>query len=576
MNRTNTFSLFGMALGLAATFAFAPSARASSFNWSDPGGNSGNWSTSTNWNPNALAGGPEATDTVIFANADESTTNITVNNTVDSGFGGAISILNFTDFEPSTTGYAYPVTLIPGNETLLVTNSFQVGGNLGTSTGTPASYACFYGAGTLKVTGPLFLVVDASSSGAGPCAYLNLAGLTNFVYNNPKGTFGVATNGGTLGTSSSATRVAGNLTLAYSNSITAGAIDLSCPSLSAAQGGAGLLTTSFGNFGTEPNGVQNNGGPLASGLPDVLTLGAGTNNINAGGIIVAANKNGFIVTNSGGGLRIRGVTGADSDANVNISVGIRNPGGGSGQTTGWLMLNGCPVNIKANNLILGDHLADSPTAAAGGNGLLAFDTGTISANSLLMADNIANNAAGTSVATGLIQVGPNGTFLIGAGQLFAMATATGSGPAVGFLVVSNGTMNCQGPIVMGVNTNSTPPSSPGFAYGIIQLIGSGTLNMGPNSYVGSQTNPISGLLLDTNSVFSISIPSASYTNVCVNNLAWPSPDNNLTLSVAAIPAGITNGEVFPFIHYNNLTNSIITTVGLYFVYEQQCYLRRFQ
>jgi hypothetical protein len=558
LNQKNTLSIFATTLAVAATCVFTLPARASSFTWNSP--SPGNWSTPANWNPTTPLAGPQATDTVIFANTDESTSPSTVNNTVDSGFLGAIATLQYSDLT-SSGSYVYPVTFIPLNKTLLVTNSMVVGGNIA-SANTQASYANFFGGGTLKVTGPLFLVANASSA-AGACAYLNLAGLTNFIYNNPNGNFGIATNGGPLGTGSSATRVGGAMTLAYSNNITAGSIILSSPSLAAAQGGPGLLTTSFANFGTEPNGVQNNTGPVASGTPEELVLGAGTNIINARGIVVAANKNGFIVTNSGGGLRIRGVSGADSDANVNITVGLRNPGGGSGQTTGWLMLNGCPVDIKANSLILGDHPTDNPSGAAGGNGLLEFDTGTISANSLLMADNLANNSASTAVASGEIQVGPHATFSIGAGQLFALATANLTGPAVGILLVSNGVINCQGPIVMGINTNSAPPSSPGFASGIIQLIGSGTLNMGPNSYVGTQTNPITGLLLDTNSVFSISIPAASYTNVCVNNLAWPSPDTNLTLAVAAIPAGISNGELFPFISYSTLTNSIVVSVPGY-------------
>jgi hypothetical protein len=557
LNQKNTPPVFATLLATTALFVFVLSAGASSYTWNSA--SPGNWSTPANWNPATPFNGPQATDTVIFANADESGSPTTVNNTVDSGSLGIIAALNYTDFQPSTGPYAYPVTFIPLNKTLLVTNSLLVGGQTGTSTGTPATYAYFYGAGALKVTGPNLLVADGSSSGAGPCAYLNLAGLTNFIYNNPHGSFGVSTNGGGL-----STRIGGAMTLAYSNNITAGVMNLGTESTAAAQGGPGLLTTSYGNFGTEPNGVQNNGGPILSGTPAELMLGSGTNIINAGAINIASLKNGFIVANSGGGLRIRGVSGADSDANVNITVGLRNAGGGSGQTTGWLLLNGCPVNIKANNLILGDHTADTPSGATGGNGLLEFDTGVISANSLLMADNVANNnGANTAVATGEIQVGPNGMFSIGAGQLFALATANGTGPAVGFLIVSNGVINCQGPIVMGVNTNSTPPSSAGFATGIIQLIGSGTLNMGPNSYVGSATNPITGLLLDTNSVFSLSIPAVGYTNVCVNNLAWPSPDTNLTLSVAAIPFGITNGQVFPFLSYNNLTNSIVVSVPGY-------------
>ena len=561
MNQINMFSLSRMALVLAVMFVFTLSAGATSYTWNAA---SGNWSTPADWSPPTLLG-PQATDTVIFANSDESASPSTVNNTVDSGFEGIVAALNFTDFEPST-GYVYPVTFIPATKTLLVTNSLLVGGQTGTSTGTPASYAYVIGGGTLKVTGPNLLVADSSTSGAGPCAYLNLAGLTNFVYNNSKGSFGISTNGGVL---AGLTRIGGAITLAYSNNITVGTMNLGAEN-GANQGGPGLLTESYANFGTEPNGVQNNGGPIASGNPAEMMLGPGTNIINAGGINIGAFKNGFVVANSGGGLRIRGVTGADSDANVNITVGNRNAGGGSGQTTGWLLLDGCPVNIKANSFILGEHTPDgtgNPSGAEGGNGLLEFDTGTISANSLLMADNLANNNGGnTAVSTGEIQVGSHGMFSIGAGQLFALATANLTGPAVGFLIVSNGVINCQGPIVMGVNTNSIPPSSPGFASGVIQLIGSGTLNMGPNSYVGTVANPITGLLLDTNSVFSLSIPAASYTNVCVDNLAWPSPDTNLTLSVAAIPYGVTNGELFPFLSYNNLTNSIVVSVPGYIAF----------
>ncbi len=547
------------AVVLIATFLSAQMAVATPTNylWSV---SSGNWSSPGSWTPNVST--PKAIDSASFGNANESSSPTTVNNTVDLGFAGIIANLNYTNFEASTGPYVYPVTFIPAGQNLRVTNSLLVGGFTGTSTGNPATYAYLYGGGTLTVTGPNLLVADGSSSGAGPCGFLNLAGLTNFIYNNPNGRFGVSTNGGGL-----ATRIGGTMNLAYSNNITASVISLGTESSSAAQGGPGLLTESYANFGTEPNGVQNNGGPITSGNPAELVLGAGTNIINAGSINIASFKNGFVVTNSGGGLRIRGVTGANSDANVNITIGNRNADGGSGQTTGWLLLDGCPVDIKANSFIIGEHTPDAagnPSAAEGGNGWLAFDTGTISANSLLMADNVANNnGSSTAVATGLIQVGAHATFSIGAGQLFALATASGTGPAVGILVVSNGVINCQGPIVMGASTNSIPSSSPGLATGIIQLIGSGTLAMGPNSYIGSVTNPITGLLLDTDSVFSLSIPSVSYTNVCVDNLAWPSPDTNLTLSVAAIPAGLTNGEEFPFLSYTNLTNSIIVSVPGY-------------
>jgi hypothetical protein len=543
-------------LVLAAAFAMPRLASAGvSYTWNV---SSGNWSSPGSWTPATSAAGPTSIDFATFGNNFESGNPNTINNTVDSS--RTISYLSYSNIEASGS-YVYPVTSIPSGTTLTVTNFFQVGGIAQTAgSGAVASYAYFVGGGTLNVTGPGFLVTDGgSSSGGQPCAYLYLQGLTNFVYNNTKGYFGVATNAGPNNSQSGGNynRMAGTVTLASGrNSITAGLITLGAPNTATVACGM-VGPTSLSNFGTEPNGAQNYSGPIASGNPSVLTLGPGTNILNSSAIVISAFKNPFIVTNSGGGLRIRGVTGADSDANVNITVGNRDAGGGTGQTTGWLLFNGSYVDIKANTFILGKNTDTPSTSAAGGNGLLEFDNGTISANSFLMADNSgANNGAVQADCNGEIVVGAHGTLNIGAGQLFALATSTETGPSAGFLIVSNGLVNCLGPIVMGASSNSVPPSSAGYANGIIQLIGAGTLNMGPNSYVGSLTNPITGLLLDTNSVFSLSIPNPGYTNVCVSQLAWPSPDTSLTLSIAAIPAGITNGETFPFLSYNTLTPTV--------------------
>jgi hypothetical protein len=221
-----------------------------------------------------------------------------------------------------------------------------------------------------------------------------------------------------------------------------------------------------------------------------------------------------------------------------------------------MMLNGCVVDIKAGTLIVGENIGGAPsTAADGGNGVLQFDTGIVSANSLLMAYNTsANNGANQAQCTGSIQVGPQGTLLIGAGQLFALATATASGPSTGTLTISNGLVNCQGPITMGAHVGTTT--------GTIQLIGSGTLNMGPNSYVGVLSNAVTSLILDTNSTLSLSIPSVSYTNICVQNLTWPTPDTGLTISVAATPAGINPGAVFPFLNYSGSLSGTFNSPNL--------------
>ncbi len=144
--------------------------------------------------------------------------------------------------------------------------------------------------------------------------------------------------------------------------------------------------------------------------------------------------------------------------------------------------------------------------------------------------------------SGTIDVGANGTLFIGAGQLFDLASESNTGPSVGSLIISNGLVNCQGPIAMGPHVGNN-------CNGSIVFLTGGTLNMGPNSYVGVLSNAVTALTLATNCVLSVSIPSVSYTNICVGTLNWPSPDTGMTISVAAMPAGLTNGSILPFLNY---------------------------
>lgn len=503
---------------LAALLGLTQLAGAASYTWNV---SSGNWSTPGSWTPTTGAGGPLATDSVIFGNTDVSSSPTTVNNTVDLGFDGIVT--NFTVNSVASGTYVYDVTQIPSGQTLTVRGSMVVGEE-NEGAGTYATYEYMVGGGTLNVTAPSLIVQNyGSASGANDCAYLNMSGLTNFIYNNPNGIISmegfVPSN---YASGSQGTRQGGSMLLAAcSNSITAAAI----------------------NLGTSAVAQAGPSGQLASGVANQLTLGPGTNIINASSIVIAAQKNPYTITNSGGGLRMRGVTGADSDSSVNITLGDRNVGGGTGIIVGNLLLNGCAVDIKAGTLIVGQNNGGAPSSAAdGGTGLFQFDTGTVSANSVIMADNTsANNGANLAECNGTIDVGANGTLLIGAGQLFDLASATSTGPSTGTLIISNGLVNCQGPIAMGplVGANSS---------GSIVFLTGGTLNMGPNSYVGVVTNPVTTLTL-TNCVLSVSIPSVSYTNICVNTLNWPTPDTNLTISVAAMPAGIFPGAVFPFLNF---------------------------
>jgi uncharacterized repeat protein (TIGR01451 family) len=542
--QTNSFSttfltrtIRGM-LVLAATFALAQLAGAASYTWA----NSGNWSSSTNWTPNTGAGGPLSTDTVIFGNTAASSSPTTVNNIVDSGFAGTIA--NLTNSSVASSPYVYVVTQIPSGKTLTVSNSVFVGGQ--NESTAYATFANMTGGGTFKVTGSSLIVQNyGSAGGANNCAYLDLSGLTNFVYNNTNGTIGMESYvPGNYTSGSQGTRQGGSMILAAgSNNITAAAINL-------------------GQSGVAQAGPS---GPLASGIASQLTLGPGTNIINVTNFTISAQKNAFTVSNSGGGLRIRGRSGADSDTAVNITIGNRNVGGGTGNTVGSMMLNGCKVDIKAGSLIVGENIGGAPGAGIDlGSGMLQFDNGTVSANKLLMAYNTsANNGTYQAQCVGTIDVGANGTLLIGAGQLFALATATSTGPSTGTLIISNGLVNCQGPIVMGTNG--------GTLNGSIVFLTGGTLNMGPNSYVGTLTNPVTTLTL-TNCTLSVSIPSVAYTNICVQNLNWPVPDNNLTISLAAMPAGITNGTVLPFLNYSTSMTGTFNTPNLILPAGYQGYL----
>ena len=522
-NHLKKISLSGLALASAALFGFTQSATASTYTWNTT---SGNWSSPSSWTPTTFgAFGPLSTDSVVFGNADTSSSATTVNNTVDTSFAGTVSNLTYNSVASGT--YVYDVTLIPNaNKKLTVASSVLVGGQ-NEGAGAFATFAYMYGAGTFYVTGPTFTVQNyGSASGANACAYLNLTGLTNFVYNNASGSFNIENVPGSL------TRLGGTMFMA---------------------GGSNNITASSINLGTSTSAQAGPAGAVASGYAGELTLGPGTNVINVGALNIANQKSTFVVTNSGGGLRIRGVTGADNDSSDNITIGNKNVNGGTGVIVGSMMLNGCTVNIKAGTLIVGENINGQPSSLAdGGTGILQFDTGTISANTVIMADNTsANNGVNLAGCNGTIQVGPKATLLIGAGQVFDLVSATTNGSSTGTLIISNGLVNCLAPLSMGPNYGGTNNGS------ILFLLG-GTLNMGPNSYIGVLTNPVTSLTLATGTVLSVSIPSVSYTNICVSNLNWPTPDNNLTISVAAMPAGLTNGVTFALLNFSGTMTGTFT------------------
>jgi hypothetical protein len=525
MNRMNRFSITGLALAFAAMFVFTrPAAAQTTYTWNVA---SGNWSTPGSWTPGTSVAGPTSIDTAVFGNNDTTASPTITNNTVDSGFAGTVANFNVNS-SAVFSSLVYDVTYIPAGQTLTVTTNLQIG-NVNEVSADNWTEAYIVGGGTLVMTGTNLLVQNYDDTTRnGTTAFFNLSGLANFIYNNTNGVIRVMD---LLPGDSSDTGLGGNMLLAAnSNSITASALHLGT-STSAQAGASG-----------------------------VFTLGAGTNIINASAINIGAEKSVMTVQANGGGLRIRGITGADSDNSDNITLGNRNVGGSTGTAQGSLLLNGCNVDIKANNLIIGENTGGPPSSKNdNGIGVLQFDTGTISANSLVMADNIsANNVTpnppNLAACFGTIQVGPNATLLINAGSVVDLASAAAAGPSSGLMIISNGLINCQGPLAMGP-VNSTSTNS-----GVITFLNGGTLLMGPNSYIGAFTNPITALNMATGTDLSISIPSTAYTNICAQNVSWPSPDSGMTIAIAAMPAGVVVPSVFPLLYTTNFTGTFVNPI----------------
>lgn len=522
MNRINInmFSLVSMALVLAVTCVFTQAANASSYIWN---ASSGNWSTPGNWNPNTIGNGPGASDTVIFSNNFATTSPTTVNNTVDTGFAGTIANLTYNSTNAQVSP-VYNVTMIPLGETLTVSGACLVGGQ--NSGGPMTTYAYMAGPGTFTITGPSLTIQNyGSASGANAAAYLNLSGLTNFVYNNSAGTISVEDNPGSL------TRLGGNLTLAaISNSITVSNLNLGT-STSAQAGPAG-----------------------------VLALGPGTNIFDVANFNLVNNKSTFTISNAGGGLTVRGVTGGTSRAN--ITIGNRNVSGGTGTTLGQMLLSGCPVNIFANTLVVGEVSVTGGPSGSGnggqfGNGTLQFDTGLIDATNVVMAFNEGPNAnGGLSGSTSILTVGANGTLRVGTGGI-SLIDQTASNVCSSTLTISNGTVICNGNIT--ATTNAAAGTGASAETNILQFVGGGTLTLGAGCYAGTTNAPIGQLTFDTNTVIQFVAPPVNNQPAMVaNTLTWPANDSALTIVVSNLPATTAAGTTIPLIQFASMTGGTFT------------------
>ncbi|HEX3797772.1 MAG TPA: hypothetical protein VH413_03655 [Verrucomicrobiae bacterium] len=504
------FSKFFAALGIAALLGAAKTASADSYTWNAA---SGNWSTPGNWTPMTTGpNGPLATDTVVFGPNDTSSSTNSADNTVDASFAGTIASLTYNN----ATAGAPHVTEIDAGKTLTVTGSLVVGG---LNANPAVTQVNFIGGGSLVASVTNATIENYNGSATTSSATLNLSGLSSFVFSNPTGNLSIADTTGSF------LRAGGALILASgSNSITASNINLSTSATA-------------------------NGGPLGS-----ITLGTGTNIINVANFNVSNNKNSASVSNQAGGLRIRGLTGTDA-SRANITLGNRNVANSTGQTTGSLLLNGAPVDIKAATLIVGEApnagAASSGAAGLAGNGVLQFDTGVIDATSLIMASNTSANSSGGFIgaSTSAITVGANAKLTVGSG--ISLASQSSTGPATGTLTISNGTVVCNGNITQ-------TESATGTAVGSIVFVGGGTLTVAGS--IGGTTNPISNFTLDNNVTLQFALTSATQPAVSASTITWPSSDSTLNIKISSVPAGLSVGSSVPlFTAVNPLAGGTVSS-----------------
>jgi len=458
------------------------------WNVGTPGAN--NWNVSGNWN---IAGNPGASDNAVFAITGTSPDAITVNNIVS--VNTAITALSYTN----NTAGTWHVTQIPTGVTLTTSGTVTVGGGNDPAGNAWTTSVAMTGNGTYVATGNTFTIGNNAASGNIAPGTLDLSGLDNFVYIASGGTISIGTGG---------SRSMGNISLAaVSNSVTAGTINM--------QGATGTATGT-GTF----------------------NLGSGTNRLNVGTFNLGGGRVATILQFPGGsgGWRLRGTGGTDSDRTTML-VGDRNVGGTGTSlktTTGSMLLNGHPVDLKFSTLTLGRMSRSQSGTDAGfynGVGVLQFDQGVIDATTINLA--VCSGNSTNSLATGTLTMG-GGTLVAGNISLVNVSSAAANVGGSGTFSVIGGSATVTGNITKTTSTGST---------GTVEVANSSSLAVGGR--IGSTANPIDNLnLTDANLTLAV---SGTVTNVAVINLTTGGSTN--IINISTIPGILGYPAQFPVISY---------------------------
>ena len=448
-----------------------------------------NWSDTANWNP---AAGPNGND-LVFGNTGAETTATTVNSGVVTSVVDQNSLnpnsLMFNQNSGSSPNARWHRVLIPSGVSITNVGLLTVGTNAG-SANVYNPWVAFVGPGTFVQNSNV--TVRTASSSSARLAWLDLSGLSNFVMNASAGTLNVSGSG-------SDQRPTGQLSLA---------------------GGTNILTVGTIN-------VAINGGNIGF-TPCSLNLGAGTNILNVGTINVGGGKtgNGAInFSNTTGGLRVRGVTGADSDRNVTMVIGGRTVSG-SGSPVGTVdFTGGHVVDVKAGTITVGSATITNATVTSS-TGTLQFDAGTVDVTNVLLAD---NNSATNVNCVGNLIVGTGGKLLVNTLSLVnhnqTAGTNVGNFSFGGTVIVSNR--------IFKTTTDGTATIT----------MTNGTLTLVSGATVGSSGNGIDNLTMG-DSVLNVA-PTNSAA-IVVTNLTTSGAN---TINISSLPGIVSYPQQFPIIAY---------------------------
>jgi fibronectin-binding autotransporter adhesin len=452
-----------------------------------------NWSDALNW-----SGGAPLQNDAKFGGTGSAGDINTVTSFVDAN--QAPLSLQYSNASQAAT-LQFHHTYIPSGVTLNVGNGALTIGGLtldGYKTQVKMS-----GPGTLLVTNGLS-IGNNGSTGLDNTTFLDLSGLSNFVYRAAAGTINMG----------SGNRSVADFILA---------------------GGSNFINAATFNDNTSSSSSSGTGN---------LTLGGGTNIIYVNAFNIAGNRGSSTASISGtGGLRVRGLGGTDADRAA-MTIGNRNNGGGSGNTcNGTLSLNGHPVDMKLGTVTLG-FSGSNPTGSAPGNGTINFDTGVIDATNILMG--VSGGTTAGVQANGTINVGATASLVVGAGGI-SMVNVSGIGTGSGTLNINGGIAQAAG------NIRKTTAS------GTANLtVNSGTLSLtGSATSIGTVPAPLDNVSL-SDSTLNIPVTSGSPTLVCA--AFTPSGTSNL-INLTSMPGVGSFPTQFPVISYTSLGGSYNFVLG---------------